>query len=108
MEVIFVMGIFWTLYGIAGLLGHQNIPAKYKGHTWTKDIIRCQGKTWLMLGVPWILLYLAATFFFVDLNIKMGTWILIAALATVPGLVYTVIWEQKYKRLLAEEASDKL
>ena len=66
-------------------------------------MIRCQGKTWLMLGVPWILLYLAATFSFEDLNIKMGTWILIAALVTVPGLVYTVVWERKYKAMLEAE-----
>lgn len=106
MNVMFVMGIFWTLCGIVGLLGYQNIPAKYKGHTWTKDMIRCQGKTWLMLGVPWILLYLAATFFFEDLNIKMGTWILIAALVTVPGLIYTVVWERNYKAMLEAEHTE--
>ena len=106
MNVMFIMGIFWTLYGIAGLLGYQNIPAKYKSHRWTKDMIRCQGKTWLMLGVPWILLYLAATFFFEDLNIKMGTWFLLAVVVTVPGLIYTVARDRKYKELLKEERVD--
>ena len=40
------------------------------------------GKTWLMLGVPWIL---------------------IAALVTVPGLIYTVVWDRKYKAMLEAE-----
>ena len=30
MNVLLFMSVFWILYGIAGLLGFQNIPAKYK------------------------------------------------------------------------------
>jgi len=26
MKVLLFMSVFWTLYGIAGLLGYQNIP----------------------------------------------------------------------------------
>lgn len=40
MGVILVLSIFWIGYGIVGLIGFQNIPAKYKGHSWTKDYIR--------------------------------------------------------------------
>ena len=40
MNVLLFMSVFWILYGIAGLLGFQNIPAKYKEHSWTKDVGR--------------------------------------------------------------------
>ena len=39
MDVLLIMSIFWIGYGILGIFGIQNIPAKYKGHSWTKDYI---------------------------------------------------------------------
>ena len=30
MKVLLFMSVFWTLYGIAGLLGYQNIPKNLK------------------------------------------------------------------------------
>ena len=36
MNVLLYLGIFWTLYGLAGLLGWQRINNKYKGYDWTK------------------------------------------------------------------------
>ena len=52
MNVLLYLGIFWTLYGLAGLLGWQRINNKYKGYDWTKKYIRCLGISWLMLGIP--------------------------------------------------------
>ena len=106
MSVMFVMSIFWTIYGIAGLLGYQNIPEKYRGHSWTKDLIRCQGKSWLMLGVPWMMVYLAATFVFADMSIKTGTWLIFDLVVAIPGLIYTVIWDRKYKAMLEAETTE--
>ena len=40
MNVLLYLGIFWTLYGLAGLLGWQRINNKYKGYDWTKKYIR--------------------------------------------------------------------
>ena len=45
MNALLFMSVFWIIYGIAGIVGYQNIPSKYKGHSWTKDYIRCQGIT---------------------------------------------------------------
>lgn len=52
MNVLLIFGIFWTVYGIAGLFGWQRINDKYKGYDWTKKYIRCLGISWLMLGIP--------------------------------------------------------
>lgn len=35
MDVTLFLNIIWIIYGIAGLLGYQNIPKKYKGYSWT-------------------------------------------------------------------------
>lgn len=58
MGVILALGILWTLRGIAGILGFQVINEKYKNHDWTASYIRYRGKSWLMIGIPWLILYL--------------------------------------------------
>lgn len=35
MGTILVIGIIWTLYGLAGLFGIQKIPSKFKDKSWT-------------------------------------------------------------------------
>ena len=42
MKVLLFMSVFWTLYGISGLFGYQNIPKKFEGYGWTKEYIRLQ------------------------------------------------------------------
>ena len=107
MGVILVLSIFWIGYGIVGLIGFQNIPAKYKGHSWTKDYIRKQGVTWLVLGLPWLGFYVARTFFLAEANISTGMAVVILLLLAVPALITTIIWERKYKTLLSTEADRK-
>ena len=107
MGVILVLSIFWIGYGIVGLIGFQNIPAKYKGHSWTKDYIRKQGVTWLVLGLPWLGFYVARTFFLAEANISTGMAVVILLLLAVPALITTIIWECKYKTLLSAEADRK-
>ena len=107
MGVILVLSIFWIGYGIVGLIGFQNIPAKYKGHSWTKDYIRKQGVTWLVLGLPWLGFYVVRTFFLAEANISTGMAVVILLLLAVPALITTIIWEQKYKALLSAEADRK-
>ena len=103
MHVMMYMSIFWILYGIMGLFGVQNIPPQHKGRSWTKDYIRCQGLSWLMLGVPWLAFYLINTFCFADARLKTGTVALILAALSVPSVVYTIIWDRKFNRLLEAE-----
>ena len=103
MNVLFVMSIFWIGYGILGLFGIQNIPAKYKGHTWTKEYIRKQGITWLLVGVPWLAFYLIRTFAVLDADLNTGIEVLILIALSLPALITTIIWEKKYKAFLAAE-----
>ena len=105
MQVMMFMSVFWTLYGIAGLFGIQNIPSKYKGYTWTKEYIRCQGISWLMLGIPWLIFYLVHTFYLADKNIGAGVIVLILVLFAVPSIIYTIKWDKKFRDLLSRETN---
>ncbi len=104
MNVLLFMSVFWILYGIAGLLGFQNIPTKYKGHSWTKDYIRSQGLTWLILGLPWFGFYLIRTFLLTESGISTGMSVVILLLLSIPALIVSIVFEKKYKAMLAAEA----
>ena len=103
MNVLLFMSVFWILYGIAGLLGFQNIPAKYKGYSWTKDYTRSQGLTWLILGLPWFGFYLVRTFLLTEADITTGLSIAILLLLSIPAVVVSIVYEKKYKTMLAAE-----
>ena len=103
MNGLLVMSIFWIGYGIFGLFGIQNIPAKYKGHSWTKEYIRKQGITWLIVGVPWLAFYLVRTLLIPNADLNTGIEVLILIALSLPALITTIIWEKKYKALLAAE-----
>ena len=102
MNVLFFMSVFWILYGIAGLLGFQNIPAKYKGHSWTKDYIHSQGLNWLILGLPWFRFYLVRTFLLAEID-TTGMSVIILLLLSIPALIVSICTEKKYKAMLATE-----
>ncbi len=92
------MGIFWICYGIAGLFGYQNIREKYKGHSWTKDYIRCQGITWLLLGLSWLGIYGA----FYKNPPEALALLVILILGALPGLGYSFYVDRKFKKRLKE------
>ena len=104
MKVLLFMSVFWSLYGIAGLLGFQNIPAKYKGHSWTKAYIRSQGLNWLILGLPWLGFYLVRTFLLAEIDITTGMFVVILLLLSIPALIVSIVLEKKYKAMLAIES----
>ena len=106
MNVLFFMSVFWILYGIAGLLGFQNIPAKYKGYSWTKAYIRSQGLNWLILGLPWFGFYLVRTFLLAELDITTGMSVVILLLLSILALIVSIVLEKKYKTMLATEQSN--
>lgn len=99
MKVILALGIFWTLYGFAGVMGFQVINEKYRNHDWTASYIRYCGKSWLMMGIPWIILYLLTH----DKDIGKVALCLLILLCSTPSLVYTIINERKYKQMLKEK-----
>ena len=107
MKVLLWLSVFWIIYGITGILGFQIIPEKYKGHSWTKDYIRNQGVTWLILGLPWFGFYLVRTFLLPDTNISTGIAVVILTILSVPALIGSIVLEKKYKALLSAEADNK-
>ena len=102
MKVLLFMSVFWILYGIAGLLGIQNIPKRFKGYSWTKEYIRLQGITWLMLGVPLLMLYLIAECFIPETNLNVELLVIGILVLASPSVVFTYKWEKKYEKMLKD------
>lgn len=102
MKVLLFMSVFWTLYGIAGLFGYQNIPKRFKGYSWTKEYIRHQGITWLMLGVPLLMLYLIVNHFIPEENLNAELLVISMLVLASPSVVFTYKWEKKYEKMLKD------
>lgn len=92
MGTILVIGMIWTLYGLAGLFGIQKIPNKFKGQSWTKRNIRYQGISWLLLGIPWIVLDVATE----DKGLGMPVMLFLILACSLPGFLYTVMLDRRY------------
>lgn len=99
MGTILVIGIIWTLYGLAGLFGIQKIPSKFKDKSWTKHYIRYQGISWLLLGIPWIVLDVITE----DKGFGMPVMLFLILAYSLPGFVYTVILDRRYTAKLKLE-----
>lgn len=102
MKVLLFMSVFWILYGIAGLLGIQNIPKRFKGYSWTKEYIRLQGITWLMLGVPLLMLCLIVECFIPETNLNAELFVIGILVLASPSVVFTYKWEKKYEKMLKD------
>ena len=91
MNVLLYLGIFWTIYGLAGLLGWQRINNKYKGYDWTKKYIRCLGISWLMLGIPCLIfsrLY--------EAGYNTRSMFVLMCFCMLPSLIFTIVVEKKF------------
>ena len=99
MGTILVIGIIWTLYGLAGLFGIQKIPSKFKDKSWTKHYIRYQGISGLLLGIPWIVLDVITE----DKGFGMPVMLFLILACSLPGFVYTVILDRRYTAKLKLE-----
>ena len=102
MKVLLFMSVFWTLYGIAGLFGFQNIPKKFKGYSWTKEYIHHQGISWLMLGVPLLVLYWVVNHFIPEKDINAELLVIVMLVLASPSVWYTFVWEKKYEKMLKD------
>lgn len=107
MSVILSLSIFWIAYGFVSLMGFQNIPTKYKGHSWTKNYVRNQGMTWLILGLTWLGFYLVRTLLLREANISTGISVLILIILAAPALIVSILLDKKYKALLSAESDSK-
>lgn len=102
MTVVLGLGIIWTIYGTAGLLGFQRIPARYKEKSWKGQYIHACGIGWLMIGLPWLALYGAASLWKIQWPV---TAVLLVCFA-VPSIVYTIRIERKYGQKADEDTAE--
>ena len=99
MEVIFAMSIFHIIYGIFGLFGKRNVEEKFKGYEWTKSYMKEMGIGDILLGIPWLILYFAFK------QYDPGSWtiFLLIILLALPSLIYVILIERKYSKLLKKD-----
>lgn len=90
---LWVISVFWILYGIAGLLGFENLPEKYKYKSWTSDYIRMNGICKLLLGVGWFILGFVLRAFSLSLPQQWGLGLLFA----LPAVGYGLYADRKTK-----------
>lgn len=95
MNVFLYLGAIWTLYGIAGLCGYQRIPEWCRNQSWTKQYIRSSGISWMMLGIPLMLLYGAGTIWEFHWAVVIG----LVLVCSLPSSVYSFLMERKYKMM---------
>ena len=107
MEIMLGLSAFWVARGIACFLGFQHIPSKYKGHNWTNDYVRCNGISWLMLGIPSLAFCLVKIFCLNDriFNFCMDTVIYVVVL--IPALIYALLVDKRFKKLLEKENGNR-
>lgn len=103
MDMILALGIFWTVYGIAGLFGFQNLPERFKNQPWTKEYTRYLGLTWLAAGIPWIILH----FVFKQLVLGRAKEVLLLLVFSAPSIIYNVYIDRKYKKRLEEQTKEE-
>lgn len=98
MTVLLWLGIFWTIYGVAGVFGIMHIPAKYRNKDWTKRYARLSGISWLMIGIPWIILYAVS----VHCHFTWSITAFLIVLLSVPSIVFSICVDRKYRAKPAE------
>ena len=99
MATIVIICIFWLGYGIAGILGYQNIPSKYEEQPWTAQYKRYSGISWIILAVPTLLI--CAVVWFLDLG--RGWYIWSPIVGGIPSVIYSIWFTRKYDRLLRSD-----
>jgi len=105
MNLVLLLSVIWTVYGIAGILGFQKIPPEYQDRSWSKNYSREQGLSFLMLGLPWLIFDRALAIFSVEMNPILRVSIIIVL--AIPSIFYTSAIEKKYKALLATEEDEE-
>ena len=98
-EVLLAMSIFDTVYGIFGLFGKMSIPEKFQNHEWTKNYMKEISAAYILLGIPYLILYFALQQY--DPG-YLKTFLLIILVA-LPSLALVIRTELKYLKLLKKD-----
>ena len=96
MDVLLILGAFWTVYGLLGLAGWQRLPARYRGHRWTARYTRQLGLSWILLGIPWLLAGILVR----NSAMPWGGQCVVMVLVSLPSIVYTWALDRQYKKRL--------
>lgn len=90
---IWILSVFFVIYGILGLFGIQRVPKKHKGKDYEPEYKRSLSVIYLMAGIPWLILCLLLSVY----SISVGKTIIIYITISVPSLVYSILTENNYK-----------
>ena len=99
MFALLAFGICWSIRGISGLLGIRPMRDDYKGKSWTESYIHHLGISDLMIGCPWLVLYIWAYYN----RIEPFTVMFITVAISIPSIVYTFACDRKYKAMSLKE-----
>jgi hypothetical protein len=99
---ILILGVFWAVYGLLGLLGIQVIPPEYQDRKWTKEYQRRRGIGRLAIGLPWCVLAFVCRW----LEPSRPVIILLLAVCSVPAILYSYRTERKYREMLQKEEKE--
>lgn len=99
MSVLFMMSIFYIGYGILGLFGKMNIPEKFRNQEWTKDYSKEAGISYILIGVPWLILYFA----FKQYDPGFAITFFLIILLALPSFFLVIHTERKYNKLIKKD-----
>lgn len=98
--MIIIFGVFWIIYGTLGLFGVQVIPERHRNREWTKQYKKARGIGWLLIGIPWCILYAAVPLLVEPGSVTTGFLCVLLILCSLPGMVYSFMSERKYNAML--------
>ena len=81
----------------AGRSGHSG---PVSGQKWTRSYIRQQGISWLLLGIPWLILWLTLDSSVLDFRLKA----LLLIAVSLPAFFYTIWMDKAYRKRLKEKS----
>lgn len=95
---LLVLAVLDLGFGVLGLFGIQSVPAQYKGKSWTKDYMRSNALSEILMGVLIGIVALLTR----NRTLSIPVTIVLIAVAVAPSLVWTFVSTKKYKKMLQD------
>ncbi len=104
MDFFIPLSIAWIAIGVMGLLGFsKRAPKKFRDKPWTKQYIKYEGVTWILIALPSICFLLMGGDKNPGFDDVLSLEMLILAISVVPAIVYSIWVERKFSARLKEE-----
>ena len=99
MKVVMWLGVAYCIYGLLYLLGLPHVAPRYRNRTWTRKYQRTCGIGWLMIGIPWLGLYVFS------MTCQMATPLLatLIVVLALPSILYGFLSEKRFRKIAAGE-----